>query len=89
MSDKNNIIMTILFLKSQQSFCILVALILATGALGQNINKDDTILINKEKAKWEALKTGDLDMYNKWFADDFVSIGYMPDGSVYRAWKSE
>jgi hypothetical protein len=48
----------------------------------------DSMFIGREKAKWEALKTGNFGLHNEWFTDDFSSIGYMPDGSVYRMEKS-
>lgn len=48
----------------------------------------DSLLISRENTKWEALKTGNFGLHDDWFADDFSSIGYMPDGSVYRMEKS-
>jgi hypothetical protein len=76
-----------LHFKTQLILSLSAALILITNASAQNNKNEDTMLINKEKQKWEALKTGKLLMQNNWFADDFVSIGYMPDGSVYRTEK--
>jgi hypothetical protein len=51
-------------------------------------NNVDSVLIDREHAKWEALKTGNFGLHSEWFADDFSSIGYMPDGSVYRMEKA-
>jgi hypothetical protein len=48
----------------------------------------DSMLVDREKIKWEGLKTGNFGLHSDWFADDFTSIGYMPDGSVYRMEKA-
>jgi len=53
------------------------------SVFGQSSN-DDSLLINRENIKWEALKTKNFGAHSDWFAKDFVSIGYLPDASVYR-----
>ncbi len=55
--------------------------------IAQKNSRIDSLLINWEKLKWEALSKGQFGLHNEWFAQDFSSIGYMPDGSVYRAEK--
>lgn len=47
-------------------------------------NNDDTLLINREKVKWEALQTKNFGAHREWFDKDFAAIGYLPDASVYR-----
>ena len=59
-----------------QFFCLLVF------AQDDNV---DSMLVSREKQKWEALATGEPNPAAKdWFAKDMHSIGYMPDGTVYR-----
>ena len=67
---------------------IITSLLLLPAFLFAQGNEVDTLLINREKVKWEALKTGQFGMNHEWFAPDFVSIGYMPDGSVYKSGKT-
>jgi hypothetical protein len=45
-------------------------------------NSLEKILIAKEKQKWESLTNGRWVELKDMFAEDFVSVGYQPDGSV-------
>lgn len=47
-------------------------------------NDVDALLISREQQKWKALSTKSFGAHAEWFAEDFVSIGYLPDASVYR-----
>lgn len=73
-------------MKSILCFCYAVAM--SFSAYPQTDAGADSLLIVREKIKWEALKTGQFGMNSQWFAPDFISIGYMPDGSVYRSEKA-
>jgi hypothetical protein len=46
-------------------------------------------LIAKEKSKWDALKDGRWLSLREMFAEDFLSIGYEPDGSVKMTTKAQ
>ena len=46
-------------------------------------------LIAREKQKWESLANGRWLELKDWFSEDFVSIGYQPDGSVKMTNKAE
>lgn len=46
-------------------------------------------LIAKEKQKWESLASGSWLELKEMFAENFVSIGYQPDGSVKMTNKAE
>ncbi len=47
-------------------------------------NSLDSLLITREQSKWDAFNNGDFGKYKSWFSENFFSIGYMPDTSVYR-----
>ena len=68
------------------AFCM-VNILFCIDSFAQS-NNWDSILIDRENAKWEALKTGNFGLHSDWLAEDFSSIGYMPDGSVYRMEKT-
>jgi hypothetical protein len=70
-----------------KSFVFLLSILFYTASFAQN-ESSDSLLIGREKVKWEALKTGNFGLHDDWFAEDFASIGYMPDGSVYRMEKA-
>jgi hypothetical protein len=60
-------------------------LVMATSNLLAQVPKaEDPLLISSEQQKWKALKTGSLTISHNWYAEDFVSIGYMPDGKAYQ-----
>jgi len=67
--------------------CVLLLLVIfllpQSSLFGQN-NNDDTLLVNREKVKWEALKSRTFAAHNEWFSKEMASIGYLPDASVYR-----
>ena len=52
-------------------------------------NSLEEMLIAKEKQKWESLSNGRWSELKDMFAEDFVSIGYQPDGSVKMTNKAE
>lgn len=45
----------------------------------------DSMLIHREITKWEGLKTANFDLHPEWFIAELTSIGYLPDGSVYKS----
>ncbi|MDB5202765.1 MAG: hypothetical protein JWQ27_2174 [Ferruginibacter sp.] len=47
-------------------------------------NQDDSLLVNRERAKWEALKTKSFGAHPEWFSREMISIGYLPNNMVYR-----
>lgn len=49
----------------------------------------EEMLVAKEKQKWESLSNGRWLELKDMFAEDFVSIGYQPDGSVKMTNKAE
>ena len=49
----------------------------------------ETELIAKEKQKWDSLKTGTWNDLENMFAEDYRSIGYLPDGSVRMVTKAQ
>ena len=51
-----------------------------------NLSSD---LILKERQKWEALKAGRWLSLSDMFAEEFLSIGYEPDGSVRMTTKAQ
>ena len=71
------------FLKPYRLILMSFLLLTQLSLFGQN-NNDDTLLVNREKIKWEALKTKNFGAHVEWFTKDFISIGYLPDASVYR-----
>ena len=71
------------FAKSRNLMPAGIFLLIQSSLFGQS-NNDDTLLINREKVKWEALKTKNFGAHVEWFAKDFAAIGYLPDASVYR-----
>lgn len=62
----------------------LLCLLVYSGSLAAQSGNPDTLLIKRELAKWEALKTANFGAHPEWYASDFVSIGYLPNASVYR-----
>jgi len=52
-------------------------------------NSVEEVLIAKEKQKWEALMNGRWLELKDLFAEDFISIGYQPDGSVKMTTKAD
>ena len=52
-------------------------------------NSLESMLVAKEKQKWEALKTGQFGSLPEMFADDFLSVGYAPDGTVRMTTKAQ
>ncbi len=62
---------------------VLLALLYQLSSFGQN-TKEDSLLVNREMIKWEALKTKDFGSHAEWFSKDFISIGYLPNSGVYR-----
>jgi hypothetical protein len=60
----------------------LLFILLQLSSFGQS--SDDSLLISREKVKWEALKTKNFGLHAEWFSKDFVSIGYLPNATVYR-----
>jgi hypothetical protein len=52
-------------------------------------NSLEKTLIAREKQKWESLTNGRWAELKDMFAEDFVSIGYQPDGSVKMTNKAE
>jgi len=52
-------------------------------------NSLEEMLIAKEKQKWESLTNGRWIELKDMFAEDFISIGYQPDGSVKMTTKVE
>jgi len=71
------------FVPSRGLALLAFVLLMQSSVFGQH-NNDDTLLINREKVKWEALKTKNFGAHGDWFAKDFAAIGYLPDASVYR-----
>ena len=69
--------------KPCRTILLLVFTLFQVSVFGQS-NKDDTLLISRETAKWEALSTKRFGKHREWFAQDFAAIGYLPDASVYR-----
>ena len=56
--------------------------IVTSGTMGKE-------LIAREKSKWEALKNGRWLDLREMFAEEFLSIGYEPDGSVKMTTKAQ
>jgi hypothetical protein len=52
-------------------------------------NSTEATLIAKEKQKWNALKNGGWLALKEMFAEEFISIGYEPDGSVRATTKAQ
>jgi hypothetical protein len=60
-----------------------------TANNGGAANSLEEMLIAREKQKWESLTNGRWAELKDLFAEDFVSIGYQPDGSVKMTNKTE
>lgn len=71
------------FAKLSKLALVAILLLMQYAVLAQS-NKDDTLLVSREKIKWEALQTKSFGAHRDWFAKDFKAIGYLPDASVYR-----
>lgn len=56
---------------------------------GSATNSLAEMLIAREKQKWESLTNGRWAELKDMFAEDFVSVGYQPDGSVKMTNKAE
>ncbi len=69
--------------KSLRITVIVISLLLQSPLFAQSLS-DDSLLVNRERIKWEALQTKNFGSHREWFAQDFVSIGYLPDAGVYR-----
>jgi hypothetical protein len=70
-------------IKSYGLLLLVIFLLIQSSLYGQN-NNDDSLLVNREKVKWEALKSKTFAANAKWFSKEMASIGYLPDASVYR-----
>lgn len=79
--------------------CLLYFCVALVGAQNKNAVRNirvenaatslEEMLAAREKQKWEALANGRWLELKEWFAEDFVSIGYQPDGSVKMMNKTE
>jgi hypothetical protein len=72
-----------LHLKQYRLMLVIIFTVFQLSSFAQT-NNDDSLLISREKIKWEALKTKNFGAHGDWFAKDFISIGYLPDASVFR-----
>jgi hypothetical protein len=61
----------------------------ASGSATVVANSIEATLVAKEKQKWEALKNGGWLSLKDMFAEDFLSIGYEPDGTVRMTTKAQ
>jgi hypothetical protein len=61
----------------------------AKSNLSASMGSLETALIAKEKQKWEALKNGRWLSLKDMFAEDFLSIGYEPAGTVKMTTKAQ
>jgi hypothetical protein len=80
-----NVVMIILLL-------ILVSSIAFAQTKRKKMSQDariESIVLAKEKQKWEAIRTGQWSSIENLYADDCISIGYAPDLTISRRTKQE
>ena len=68
---------------------LVLAQTVAKNSAKATANSLEATLIAKEKRKWDALKNGRWLSLKDMFAEDFISIGYEPDGAVKMSMKAQ
>jgi len=80
-----NVMMVVLLLISVSSIAFA-----QTKPKKKNQDADiESIVLAKEKQKWEAIRTGQWSSVESLYADDCISIGYAPDLTISRRTKQD